>query len=235
MLAGRSSPSPSTASASNGGDHRWRKKYTTTTVTTITTTTILLPKMQEAFVLPSVTAHQLAQQQQRQLEDHPSPPPPQVRTEEMSYSNPYLPSHHPHHQLPPPSLERRVQEMTSGGEAVGESAQLRSVEPQYREDGTRWQEWGFRQQSQHEHRQEDQGPSRPTLKDLGIASYFGDEAGSRRSGPAYMTRANGEGGQGCYHHPNSSSINRDSYTGAAPQPWIASEARREVEGGRRQY
>lgn len=130
--------------------HRLRKKYTTTTVTTITTTTILLPKMQEAYVFPPMTSHQMEQQQQGRVY--------QVESGHTSASA-------------SPDRQRQLQPSNT---------RLVPSQPQYGPDGNGTQTWVFNQQSTNQVTTEESRGRLPTLEELGITSYFANDKPSQR-------------------------------------------------------
>ncbi|KAG5504253.1 hypothetical protein JIQ42_06085 [Leishmania sp. Namibia] len=205
----------SAPSADKGSSHRLRKKYTTTTVTTITTTTILLPKMQEAYLFPPVTSHQVDQQHN-------------AGGGGLPYA---IAGGHTHDDAAPPQrclqgirdgsgTGGRLQEanITNGDRVVPSKSQRRA-------DGEASQAWEFRQHTTNHVAMESRGRL-PTLEDLGITSYFARE-GARNGGAAPRRRESP-------YAPASNSLSNCG-TPLRQQPWVAGETRCEVEGGKRHY
>lgn len=212
------SATSSSSRADNGSSHRLRKKYTTTTVTTITTTTILLPKMQEAYVFPSVTSHHTDQRQNVGGAGGPHA---------IAGGGTY-------EDVQPPQGRGRLYEVANGSES---SSQLQ--EPKFHADnrivpskmqlgpnGEGSQSWEFRQHTENQVETEESRGRLPTLQDLGITSYFAtDSTGNGSAAPRRREVP---------YAPASHSASN----GAAPlrqQPWVAAETRYEVEGGKRYY
>lgn len=199
--------------------HRLRKKYTTTTVTTITTTTILLPKMQEAYVFPSMTTHQMEQQ------GHPYPTigngsgyeevqaqlsrQPQGRVHQIESG----------HTSANASPDRQRQLQSSHSE---QQHRLVPSQPQYGPDGNGSQAWVFQQQTANAVSTEESRGRLPTLEELGITSYFAKDGVAtqpQRAAPYAPASRRGNGAS----------------SSSPQQPWVAAETRHEVEGGKRYY
>jgi hypothetical protein len=202
------------SSSNTGSGHRLRKKYTTTTVTTITTTTILLPKMQEAYVLPSMTSRQMEQQ------SHPYPAiadgqgyeevqPQLSRQQQQERGRVYQIDSGRISAKASPERQRQLQ--SSGNNRLVPS------QPQLGPDGQGTQSWVFHQQTANTVTTEANHGRLPTLEELGITSYFAkDNTASQpqRAAPDVQPSRNGTDQQ---------------------QPWVAAETRHEVEGGKRYY
>ncbi|CAC9475740.1 hypothetical_protein [Leishmania infantum] len=208
------SATSSASRADNGSSHRLRKKYTTTTVTTITTTTILLPKVQEAYVFPSVTSHHTDQQQNVGGAGGPYAitgggtreyvQPPQGCLYEVGNGS---------------DNSGRIQEANF---PAGNRVVPSKMQPALSGEGS--QNWEFRQHTKNQVETEEARGRLPTLQDLGIASYFAKD--STGNGSAVPRRREAPYAP-APHNPSN---------GAAPlrqQPWVAAETRYEVEGGKR--
>ncbi|GET87467.1 unspecified product [Leishmania tarentolae] len=205
------------SSAPSGSAHRLRKKYTTTTVTTITTTTILLPRMQEAYVFPSVTAQNTDQQQNVGGAGRPY-----AITGGGTSSS-----------VPPP--QGRFYEVGNGSDGNGQiqaaniphDSRLVPSKVQLGPNGEGSQRWEFRQHTSNQVATVENRGQLPTLQDLGITSYFAKDGVGNRGAPRQQWEA-----------PYSSAPHRPSNDAALqrqPPPWVAAETRYEVEGGKRYY
>ncbi|KPA77947.1 unspecified product [Leptomonas pyrrhocoris] len=222
------SPSHSASPASSMPDstldevdgHRLRKKYTVTTVTTVTTTTILLPKMQEAFIFPSMTSHQMEQQ--------PQPYPtitngqPRLSRQQQPEDRVYQIHSTSTSASASPDRNKPLQPGSHNQQHSLNGQRLVAAPSPYGTDGPNTQTWTFNQQTANEVTTEERRGRLPTLEELGIASYFGKD-GAPSQQPRPQRRA----------APYTPSDRRGS--GPQQQPWIASETRHEVEGGKRYY
>lgn len=200
--ASTSSAASSMTGTDGGTPHRLRKKYTTTTVTTITTTTILLPKMQEAYIFPSVTSHQLAQQR------------------DVGNGNGYAitDGRGGYEAAPPQPPQRRLYDAEHGNGAIAPTASQPVYDPA---SGAGTQAWAFHQHTNNNVETEQHEGRLPTLQDLGIASYFAKDGAA----PAPQRRA----------APYAPASNGHAATTPLRQPWVSTETRHEVEGGKRFY
>ncbi|KPI84965.1 hypothetical protein ABL78_5980 [Leptomonas seymouri] len=204
--------------------HRLRKKYTTTTVTTITTTTILLPTMQEAYVFPSTTSRHVEQRSQ---------PCPAITSGESNGRSPQQLSSQQQplyctdqldvgHTPTSTSSDHPRQLQLGSTQHSANDHRLVPKESQYGPDGQSNQTWVFNQHTANEVTEES-GGRLPTLEELGITSYFSKDRVSQPQ-PRQHRMA-----------PYAPSDNRGSSHQQHKQPWIVSETRHEVEGGKRYY